>query len=155
MSKNIFASMTFFEAPKVLPGGSVHSSGEVFERFKDYQKSDREMMLCLYLNPKNDLIHVEVHSIGTVDSSAVYPREIVRLALVKSASSVILVHNHPSGDPEPSLCDKEITKSVYGACKLLDVKLLDHIVLGSGRFFSFADHGLMDGYNLFFINLGL
>jgi DNA repair protein RadC len=133
----------------------VSTSREVFERCKEYQSSDREMLLALYLNPRNDLLHVEVHSVGTVDTTSVYPREIVRLALVKSASAVILVHNHPSGDPEPSSADKQITKAVYFACRLLDIKMLDHIILGSGTFYSFAGHGAMDDAALTFDRLGL
>lgn len=133
----------------------MSTSREVFERCKDYQSSDREMLLALYLNPRNNLLHVEVHSVGTVDTTSVYPREIVRMALVKSASAVILVHNHPSGDPEPTVCDKQITKAVYFACRLLDIKVLDHIILGSGTFYSFADHGAMDDAALTFDRLGL
>lgn len=154
MIEDIVPSMTIFEAPKSLPGGPLESSRAVFERCRDYQKSDREMMLCLYLNAKNSLLHLEVHSIGTIDSSSVYPREIVKLALLRSACSVILVHNHPSGDPEPSVCDKEITRGVWCACKLLGISVLDHIILGSGTFYSFADHGLMEDYGLFFSRLG-
>ena len=154
MIENILPSITIFEAPKAMPGGPLETSRAVFERCKEYQKADREMMLCLYLNAKSSLFHIEVHSIGTIDSSAVYPLEIVRLALLRSASSVILVHNHPSGDPEPSICDKEVTKGIWCACKLLGVSLLDHIILGADTFYSFADHGLMEDYGLFFSRLG-
>ena len=76
--------------------------------------------------------------------SMVNPREIIKTALDHSAASIIFVHNHPSGDPSPSLEDKKITKLLSDACKIVKVNPFDHIIIGKDKYFSFADHGLMD-----------
>jgi DNA repair protein RadC len=110
--------------------------------------SAREMMVILYLNTKNGVIGQEIHSVGTVDSSSVYPREIFKSALLADATALIMVHNHPSGDPDPSQCDREITRAVINGAYTLGLKVHDHIILGDGRDFSFADHGLMQDYLL-------
>jgi DNA repair protein RadC len=108
----------------------------------EYSESSREMMFVLYLNTRNVLVHRELHSIGSPTFSTVSTREIVRLALVHEATAVVLVHNHPSGEPEPGPEDREVTGRVYEACRLFEIKLVDHIVLGEGRYFSFHEHGL-------------
>jgi len=120
---------------------AVTSAQAAFEVTKEYAKADREMMLLVMVDSKNYLLSIETHSIGTVDSSAVYPREIFRSLLLKNASSFIMVHNHPSGDPTPSLMDKELTRDVAAGARLIGIKLLDHVILGDGKFYSMADHG--------------
>lgn len=111
-----------------------------------YGTADREMFLILHVNVKNEIIDEEVHAIGTVDSSAVYPREVMRSALLANASALVFAHNHPTGDPTPSFCDREITRDLIRAAHVIGVKVLDHIVIGHGRYFSFADHGLIADY---------
>lgn len=106
------------------------------------------MFLLLFLNAKNKVIKIEPHTIGTVDSSAVYPREIFKSALMSDASSIICVHNHPSGDPDPSHSDREITKQIVRGSVLLEIKILDHIILGDKGYFSFADEGLIEEYEV-------
>ena len=105
-------------------------------------------MLILFLDSKNHVMKIETHSIGTVDSSAVYPREIFKSAILNNASSFICIHNHPSGDPDPSEGDREITKHIVFCSELLQIKALDHIILGDNKYFSFADQGLMDEYEI-------
>jgi DNA repair protein RadC len=90
---------------------------------------------------------------GTVDSSAVYPREIMKEALRWNATALIFAHNHPSGDPEPSACDREITKELVFAARIMQLKILDHIVIGNNCYFSFADRGLIEDYELVFLGL--
>jgi DNA repair protein RadC len=85
-----------------------------------------------------------------VDSSAVYPREVIKAAIRYEASSLIFVHNHPSGDPDPSESDREITKELIFAANIMQIKVLDHIIIGNNCFFSFADQGLIDEYELLF-----
>jgi DNA repair protein RadC len=103
----------------------------------------KEVFKTLFLDVKNRLIAVETMFKGTVSSSAIYPREIVKGAIKKDASSVILVHNHPSGDPTPSSEDKRITADVVDALKTVDISVLDHIIIGDNRYFSFASEKLL------------
>jgi len=129
----------------------IDSAAAVYKHLAEYSNADREVLLLLLVDAKNILLRIETHSIGAVDSAAVYPREIFRSVLLKNASSFIMVHNHPSGDPEPSLCDKEITRAVFAGAAAIGVKLLDHIILGAaGRYYSFADRGLIDEYGRMF-----
>ncbi len=137
-----------FEKPKIDTPFCFHSSAEVFEKMKDYNKADREMMLILLMDTKGHVITIETHSIGSVDSAAVYPREIFKSALLASASSIICIHNHPSGDPDPSQGDRDITKTIVFGAELLQIKILDHIILGDNRFYSFADQGLIEDYEI-------
>lgn len=104
----------------------------------------KEVFKTLFLDVKNRLIATEKMFKGTVSSSVVYPREIVKRAIKKDASSVILVHNHPSGDPTPSPEDRRITRDVVDALEAVDIKVLDHIIIGDNRYFSFASEKLLD-----------
>jgi DNA repair protein RadC len=126
----------------------VNSSQVVYDKFRDLAKVDRECMVALYLNAKNKCIESEVVFAGTVDCSAVFPREILRSAIALGATSVIIMHNHPSGDPTPSEQDKDITKTMVYAAHAIKVNLLDHMVIGDNRYFSFADEGLIEDYTL-------
>lgn len=109
--------------------------------------SDREIMTVLHLSTKNQLIFREMNSLGTIDSAAVYPREIFKSALLAGTSSIVLVHNHPSGSPDPSPADVEITRDILAAAKLLGIRVLDHVVISpDGKYYSFADNS-----NLFYV----
>ena len=103
----------------------------------------REQFRVLYLDKKNQLIGDEVMNRGTVDHAPVYPREVVRRALELSASAVILVHNHPSGDPTPSAADIDMTRQVIEAGKSLRIAVHDHLVVGRDGVASFKALGLM------------
>ena len=107
------------------------------------QHETREQVRVLYLDRKNQLILDEVTNHGTIDHAPVYPREIVRRALELSASSVILVHNHPSGDPTPSKADIDITQAVVAAGKPLGISVHDHLIVGRDGVVSFKAKGLM------------
>ena len=131
-----------FEKP-VLSKCTIHSSKEVFDYLYQYSKADRELFIIIFLNSKNYIIDDEIHTAGQVDSSGVFPKQVFRSALIHNASSLILAHNHPSGDPEPSRQDREITKQLVNAGLLLDCRILDHIIIGDNRYFSFADDGLI------------
>jgi DNA repair protein RadC len=106
-------------------------------------RSPQEEFRVLFLDRKNMLIADEVQSRGTVDHTPVYPREIVRRALELSASSMILVHNHPSGDPTPSRADIEMTREIMQAAKALRIAVHDHLVVGRGGTASFKALGLL------------
>jgi DNA repair protein RadC len=103
----------------------------------------KEYFKVILLNTKNQIISIEDISIGSLNSSIVHPREIYNLAVKKSAAAVILVHNHPSGDPAPSREDMEVTKRVAEAGKILGINVLDHIIVGEGRYLSFKEKGFI------------
>lgn len=136
-----------FEAPDI-PEFYFRDSHHVFDVIKGYGKANREMFLILHMNAKNGLTLKETHSIGTVDSAAIYPREIARSAILNNSSSVILIHNHPSGDPAPSEGDKVQTGRIIKALGLFDIKVLDHLILGRNTYYSFADDGFIEELEL-------
>jgi DNA repair protein RadC len=103
----------------------------------------REQFRVLFLDTKNQLIADEVMNRGTVDHAPVYPREIARRALELSAASIILVHNHPSGDPKPSAADLAITRDVIAAAETVSVRVHDHLVIGRDGVASFKSLGLI------------
>ncbi|MEZ5823906.1 MAG: DNA repair protein RadC [Geminicoccaceae bacterium] len=97
----------------------------------------------LFLNKKNVLIADELHGRGTIDHVPLYPREVARRALELGASAIIMVHNHPSGDPSPSAADIEMTRKVVDALQLFDMVVHDHIIVGTGRHLSFRSQNLI------------
>jgi len=106
-------------------------------------RSETEEFRVLFLDRKNHLIADEVQNRGTVDHTPVYPREIIKRALELGASSIILVHNHPSGDPTPSKADIAMTREIAGAAKALSIAVHDHLVIGRGGHASFKSLGLL------------
>jgi DNA repair protein RadC len=129
-----------------------HSAREVFDYLYHAMRDlKKEIFKVLFLDAKNQILEEKTLFEGTVDSSAVYPREIMKDALRFNAAALIFVHNHPSGDPEPSLCDREITKELVFAARVMGLKVLDHLVIGNNCYFSFADHGLISDSELLFL----
>lgn len=108
---------------------------------EDMRFLDREHFKILLLNTKNHCMNIETISIGTLNASLVHPREVFKLAIKKSAASVILAHNHPSGDPKPSREDIEITKRLAEAGKIIGIEVLDHLIIGNGNFTSLKERG--------------
>ncbi|BCH29839.1 hypothetical protein MesoLjLc_17690 [Mesorhizobium sp. L-8-10] len=104
-------------------------------------RGEVERFHVLYLDRKNRLISDECLAIGTVDHVPVYPREVLRRSLALNATALIIVHNHPAGDPEPSAADLAMTKEIQKACKVLGVTLHDHIIVGIGREVSLRARG--------------
>jgi len=105
--------------------------------------ADKEELRVLYLDKRNQLIGDERQQVGTVDHTPVYPREVVKRALELSASAIILVHNHPSGDPSPSRADVEMTQAIHEAARSLGIALHDHIIVGRQGHASFKALGLI------------
>jgi DNA repair protein RadC len=104
----------------------------------------QEEFRVLLLNTQHVVVRELVVTRGTLDASVVHPREVFRAAIVESAAAVILVHNHPSGDPAPSREDREVTEQLVAAGSLIGIAVLDHIVIGDGRYVSFVEAGLLN-----------
>jgi len=109
---------------------------DVWEAMADIRSSKKEHFVVFYLNARNQEIEREIISIGTVNASLVHPREVFEGAIKNNATSIILAHNHPSGDTEPSQDDIEITKKLVHAGKILDIRVVDHVVITSEEFLS-------------------
>ena len=103
----------------------------------------QEEFRVLLLNTQHAVIRELVVTRGTLDASVVHPREVFRAAIIESAAAVVLVHNHPSGDPAPSREDREVTEQMADAGRLVGISVLDHIVIGDGRYVSFVEAGLL------------
>ena len=140
-----------FQKPKVLPF-NFKDSRQVYDKMKEYNKADREMFILLFLDTKNNLIKEEIHSVGAIDSSAIYIPQVFKSAILNRASSLICVHHHPSGDPVPSSADDLITRQLVMAGELLGIRVLDHIILGDNKYYSYGDQGKIEDYRLEFIS---
>ncbi len=131
-----------FASQKVREGESFTSSRDVFSHFHEsLRHRKKEMFIVLLLNGKNRKIREVVVSEGSLNASIVHPREVFNPAIRESAASIILVHNHTGGDPTPSREDREITRRLKEAGDLMGIKVLDHVIIGDGRYVSFADEG--------------
>lgn len=126
----------------LLRGEPLSDPGQV-KRFLQRQigRGEREHFGCLYLDSQHRVLNWEVLFSGTLNAAAVYPREVVRTALAQGAAAVILAHNHPSGVAEPSLADRQITERIEQALQLIDIRVLDHLVIGADEAISFAERG--------------
>jgi DNA repair protein RadC len=102
-----------------------------------------EDFMVIFLNVKNEIITYETIHEGTVNRAVVYPRRIIESALAHHAVGLILLHNHPSGHPEPSAEDRAITQAIATACRPMDIRVLDHVVIGKRGYFSFSEEGLL------------
>ncbi len=103
----------------------------------------KEIVKVILLNPKMQVIRDITVSEGSLSASIVHPREVMVPAIRESAASIVLIHNHPSGDPTPSHSDIEITHRVTKTGEIIGIKLLDHIIIGGNDYYSFADEGLI------------
>jgi len=133
----------YFEATLSV-GQPIRSPADT-ETFLKARLRDRphEVFCCLYLDNRHRVLAFEELFRGTIDGTSVYPREIVKQALAANAAAVILAHNHPSGVAEPSQADERITRRVRSALELVDIRLLDHLIIGDGTSTSLASRGLV------------
>jgi len=140
----VFQIARRFATQALRPGDRFTSSAEVFrhyhERLRDRRK---EVFLALLLDSKNRVLREVQVSEGSLTASIVHPREVFAPVVRESAAAVLFIHNHPSGDPTPSREDLEITTRLREAGELMGVRVLDHIIIGSGDYVSFVDRGLM------------
>ena len=137
-----------FQAPDGYPAPDlpIRSSGDVFHRMRPY--TDREVGEAFWILPLDCQSRVSaagpvVITRGLLNSSLVHPREVFHAAIEAHAAGLILVHNHPSGDPTPSAEDRAVTRQLVEAGKLLDMPVYDHVIIGRGRHLSFAEAGLL------------
>src|SRR5690606_39423650 len=125
--------------------GDVLSSPAATRRFLQYHlgSRNREVFTCVFLDSQHRVQRCEDLFFGTLDGAAVYPREVAVRALQYGAAAVIFAHNHPSGVAEPSQADRRITERLQSALGLLDIRVLDHVIIGRGQSYSFAESGLL------------
>ncbi len=135
-------------AKKVIGRETVGNSQDLF-RYLTGVLRDRaqECFLAVYLDAKNRVIDMETLSEGTLTASSVYPREVIRAALRHSAAAFIFAHNHPSGEPLPSGEDYAVTRQLVFAARLMGLMVHEHLIIGDGRCFSFADQGVIARIN--------
>lgn len=131
---------TFVDEPK----RKVCSPKDVYLlMYPKMREQKKEKFITLCLDTKNQILKEEVVSIGSLNASIVHPREVFKSALMESSASVIMVHNHPSGDPSPSREDIMVTEKMVEGGKLLGIDVLDHIIIGEGRYVSLKDEGFV------------
>lgn len=121
----------------------VLSPKDVWENLKDIRDNKKEHFVVFYLNTRNQAIQREIISVGTLNANLVHPREVFELAVKHLAAQIIVAHNHPSGNPEPSEDDLAITKRLIEAGKLLGIQLLDHVIVAQKDFISLKEMGLI------------
>ncbi|THF74123.1 JAB domain-containing protein [Cohnella fermenti] len=133
------------ERPSILyPQRKIHSPRQAAEIFRQFiGDCDRETFCILCLNTKNEPTALHQVSSGSLNASLVHPRETFKLAILANSASIIACHNHPSGEPQPSPEDIELTERLRDSGTLLGIELLDHLVLGDGNFVSLKERGLM------------
>jgi DNA repair protein RadC len=145
-----------FLKAKILDKPFYKSSQEVFDYLYHAMRGlKKEVFKVVYLNSQNQIIDTADISEGTVNSSAVSPRDVVEGAVKSNAAALIFVHNHPSGNPEPSNSDRGLTRELVFIGRIMRIKVLDHIIIGDNRYYSFAGDGLIEEYETDFLNLML
>ena len=120
----------------------LSTPGDALPLLADIRDQPKEHFLCLYLNARNQLIHKEIISIGSLSASIVHPREVFGVAVSHTAASIILAHNHPSGDVTPSSDDIALTRRLRSAGELMGIEILDHIIIGAMDYLSLKERGL-------------
>ena len=132
-------------ATAARPALSFHNPVTIAQYYMEQLRhEEQEVMLCIMLDGKNHLLKERILTRGTANATLITPREIYVEALRNHAVSIILIHNHPSGDPSPSKCDIEVTERIWEAGELLGIHLLDHLIIGDQKYISFREEGLID-----------
>ncbi|MDP6201048.1 MAG: DNA repair protein RadC [Candidatus Marinimicrobia bacterium] len=131
-------------ADRIVDMDYIQSSEDVLNYLRhNLRDKSQELFMVIYLNGRNQILKMETLFEGTLNTSAVYPREVVKKALENDASALVLVHNHPSGNPSPSQDDLTITKKLKEAARTIDIYIHDHLIIAGNDVYSFADHGLI------------
>jgi DNA repair protein RadC len=130
----------------IAAGESIKTARGAADHFRAFFAADaakKEKFVVCFLNGQNRVLETETLFVGSLTSSAVYPREVIQRVLELGAAAVMLSHNHPSGEITPSNSDRAVTKKLQTALNAIDVELLDHIIIGGTEYFSFSDHHLL------------
>ena len=145
-----------FLKEKSLQKPVCSSSQEIYEYFyHSLRDLKKEIIKIVYLNSRNQILEIQDFGQGTVDSSHIYPREVIEGALKCHAVGLVMVHNHPSGNPEPSASDQVLTRNMVLSGTAMQVKVLDHIIIGDNCFYSFAGQGLLEKFEIEITKLNL
>lgn len=139
-----------FELGKRLLKGKIEKfylkAEDIWNELRDIRDNKKEHFVIFFLDARNQVIKREIISVGSLNANLVHPREVFEPAVRSLAAQIVLAHNHPSGDPEPSEDDLEITKRLVEAGKILGIEVVDHIIVVKNKFFSFKDKGLLQKY---------
>jgi DNA repair protein RadC len=142
--KEIELKYKITEVDSDVIGSGASSSAQVYRLFQDLQNETKEKFITLNLDSHDKILCFEVVAIGSVKSIHARPMEVFRTSIMVNAASAIVIHNHPSGDPEPSQSDIQFTQKLVNLSTEMGLKLWDHVIIGTGRYHSFADSGLLD-----------
>jgi len=145
-----------FLKEKIIDKPIYKSPKELFDYlYHSMRDLKKEIFKVIYLNNQNQIIDIADLFEGTINSSSISPREVIEGAIKCNAASLVFAHNHPSGSPEPSRSDKEVTRDLVYAGSIMRIKVLDHIIIGGNKYFSFASEGLIEEYEDNFLDLKL
>lgn len=120
---------------------NIKGATDVFNVLAALAEKDREWVCVLCLDAKNKVNCMHVVGIGSLNACIVHPREVLKAAILANAQKIILAHNHPSGDPTPSMDDHHVTEKLKEAGTIIGIELIDHVIIGDGQFYSFAESG--------------
>lgn len=145
MIKAVYETLTVKEdiTNYLKTGTRFTAPRQVFDTFSFLMKETKEMFLTLHLDGKNRIIVMDLVSIGSLNQSIVHPREVFKTACLSNAAALILIHQHPTGDPSPSSEDIAITRRLKEAGEIMGIKILDHIIIGQDEYLSFVERGLL------------
>jgi DNA repair protein RadC len=143
--KAVYETLTVKEgiANYLRSGTRFTAPSQVFETFGFLMRETKEMFLTLHLDGKNRMVCLDLVSIGSLNQSIVHPREVFKTACLSNAAAILLIHQHPTGDPSPSQEDISITRRLKEAGEIMGIKVLDHIIVGDGAYLSFVERGLL------------
>lgn len=140
-------SIKMVKEKTLFPNHSILQAQDAVQLLRDrFAKLDRESLFALNVDVQGTVTCMDVVSIGTVNSTLFSPRDIYKSAILSNSSGIILLHNHPSGNPKPSDEDLLVTRRMIKSSKIMDIRLLDHIIVagGTGDYYSFREHGELD-----------
>lgn len=143
--KAIYETLTVREEVSnyLKTGTRFTSPSQIYDTFSFLMEETKEMFITLHLDGKNRIICMDLVSIGSLNQSIVHPRSVFQTACLSNAAAIILIHQHPTGDPTPSSEDIAITRRLKEAGEIMGIKVLDHIIVGDGEYLSFVERGLL------------